>query len=336
LARKPVIHITSAGGSSADEPRRLGYASYDAMIAAIQQAIGDGYKLRGSKPILTAPIDEQHGGRDDDTARVRDIERALSDNKVAALVCLRGGAWFLRILHDIDFDVLRKRSTRLFVFGFSEMTPLVNITGRYRQCTALYDLSPAFLRFGMKQSAGRPVGKAQYRTAFLRFFQEVVHILGGRGSPRVPKGRVMTGSIHDGETIRIVGGNLTLLATMLGSKHVRAIRPRHQWLAIEDINEPLYRIDRYLAALKLAGFFEQAAGLMVGDFSEGKANHGDAVLALLRHHMPVGKRLPIIQLDNVGHVWPMAPLPLHRPVTLRGTKRRVRIETPWDEWTREK
>ena len=49
--------------------------------------------------------------------------------------------------------------------------------------------------------------------------------------------------------------------------------------------------------------------------------------------------LPIVTLDNFGHVHPMAPLPIHREVTLRCRSRArgrpsVTIEVPWSQWAR--
>jgi len=92
-----------------------------------------------------------------------------------------------------------------------------------------------------------------------------------------------------------------------------------------------------LAGLKLAGLFERAAGIILGDFHQGNNDLSEAVYHALRYHLPPRRPVPIIRLTNFGHIYPIAPLPLHRPVTLRRTSRRggkpgVKIEIPWGKW----
>ena len=41
---------------------------------------------------------------------------------------------------------------------------------------------------------------------------------------------------------------------------------------LEDVNEPLYKIDRMLTQLKLCGVFEKAKGVLVGKFSSAQDN----------------------------------------------------------------
>ena len=142
-------------------------------------------------------------------------------------------------------------------------------------------------------------------------------ILDGKGSPRVPQGHVLAGRLPARSTITITGGNLSLVLAMVGSKHAAAIDPRGKWLALEDLNEPADTLDRMLAGLKLAGLFERAAGIILGDFHQGDNDLSEAVYHTLRYHLPPRRPVPIIRLTNFGHIYPIAPLPLHRPVTLR-------------------
>jgi muramoyltetrapeptide carboxypeptidase len=75
-----------------------------------------------------------------------------------------------------------------------------------------------------------------------------------------------TGSV----TAPLVGGNLTLLHTMLGSK--TSIDTSGKILFIEEIGEYKYHIDRMLQSLKRAGYFENLKGLIVGDMSKMRKN----------------------------------------------------------------
>ena len=68
----------------------------------------------------------------------------------------------------------------------------------------------------------------------------------------------------------MVGGNLTMLHTMLGSK--TSIDTSGKILFIEEIGEYKYHIDRMLQSLKRAGYFDNCAGVLVGDMSKMRKN----------------------------------------------------------------
>ena len=71
-------------------------------------------------------------------------------------------------------------------------------------------------------------------------------------------------------TAPIVGGNLTILQTMLGSNS--SIDTKGKILFIEEIGEYKYYIDRLLQSLKRAGYFEGCVGVLVGDMTKIKRN----------------------------------------------------------------
>jgi muramoyltetrapeptide carboxypeptidase len=87
-------------------------------------------------------------------------------------------------------------------------------------------------------------------------------------------------------------------------------------LALEDIKETPYRIDRFLAALKIAGWFDRCAGVLVGDFCSGQTDTQPAVLELLRYHLPDPLHTPVVTTRSFGHIWPLAPVPINRPLRL--------------------
>ncbi len=69
---------------------------------------------------------------------------------------------------------------------------------------------------------------------------------------------------------QIVGGNLALLASMLGSNS--QTNTTGKIIFIEEIGEYKYSIDRMLQSLKRAGYFENCAGIIIGDISKIKKN----------------------------------------------------------------
>ena len=87
-------------------------------------------------------------------------------------------------------------------------------------------------------------------------------------------------------------------------------------LVLEDYNDKVERIDRFLAHLTLAACWHKCEGILLGDFHKGYDGLAPAVLELLSCHIPVSRTIPILMTGQVGHVWPMSPLPLHVAVMI--------------------
>ena len=68
----------------------------------------------------------------------------------------------------------------------------------------------------------------------------------------------------------LVGGNLTLIQTLIGSN--TQLETDNKILFIEDVGEYAYHIDRMLHSLKRSGYFEKCSGLIVGQISDVKKN----------------------------------------------------------------
>jgi muramoyltetrapeptide carboxypeptidase len=358
---RPRIHITAVGSSAANEIHLLSPNGVKGMLALAQRGAGDRYEVTTSPKMLLAKEIDEKGGRSDDAARIREVQSLLADDRVAALVTLRGGAWFTRLLDRINFNVLKDRRRPIVLFGFSEMTTLIAIAGQYPQAVGLYDLGPGFLYGGPRWYARKHVKElarhvklpdnqhegfaigwalAQYPDRFTEFFRDVAAILDGQGSSRRPEGHLLAGKLPSQSRIVITGGNLSVMLPLIGSRYASAIDTRGKWLALEDVNEAADPMDRMMAALKLNGLFERAEGIILGDFHDKDTDLRDAAFQMLKYHLPTKRQIPVIRLDNFGHIWPLAPLPMHREVTLRCERSkgrgqpRVWLDIPWAEWVR--
>ncbi len=362
---KPIIHLWSIAGSDRDIAGQLGLRSTAQLVGLVQDAVGPDYKVTANVKLFEAKVNERQGGRSDDAARALDIERALADDCIAAIVSVRGGAWLARILPHVNFEVLKKRKNVVHVFGFSELTALINIVARYPKVRAHYDMGPGFALWGLRNyaianydelshSAARQTvttsarakargaqgdiasfaltwAKANFKLEFVSFFLDVIEIIDGHGSARPVEGRLVRGTLKSKQKIKVSGGCLSTLVTLLGSPHQKCLGTAGQWLAIEDIREDYYRIDRYLAQLKLAGVWERCAGLLIGDFHLDAEDQTDAILRLLKYHLPARRNLPIVAHCNFGHCFPMASLPINQPLKVIKAggrdQKRVRILT---------
>jgi len=322
------VHLIAVGSSIASRLSKLGLGDVDELRARVAGALGGQFRVTADRACWLANEDDRRGGRTDDVRRARDLQRALGDDRVAAIVALAGGAWFTRVLRRIDFGVLQRRTTRVHLFGSSEMTPLINIAGRYRQAIGVHDVMPVFLL-----DVVRP--KRRAASAFDACWADVARMISGNASSRVLTGTLLSGRLPGQSTIRVVGGNLTLVAAMMGGPFARVVSGRGRWLALEDINEKPERIDRMLAQLRMAGALDGLEGVLLGDFHRGKDDLHDAVVSLLRFHIPT-RAIPVVGRCNFGHIWPAAPLPLHRPLQMTRRGREVRINASTDATSRDR
>jgi muramoyltetrapeptide carboxypeptidase len=110
-------------------------------------------------------------------------------------------------------------------------------------------------------------------------------------------------------TGEIIGGNLTLIVTSLGTEY--EIDTKGKLLFIEEIAEHPYKIDRMLTQLRLANKFKDAAGIIFGDFNNciPKEGHKSFEIKELISQIVVPSGKPIVYNVKSGHCKPMITLP---------------------------
>jgi muramoyltetrapeptide carboxypeptidase len=104
----------------------------------------------------------------------------------------------------------------------------------------------------------------------------------------------------------LIGGNLSLVAALLGTPW--AWRAQGAILFLEDVSEELYRVDRLLTQLRLAGVLDAVAGLVLGSFTESESPTELLRELLLPLCRAAGK--PLLAGWPSGHGTPNRPLPL--------------------------
>lgn len=188
-------------------------------------------------------------GTDDE--RCEDLQNALDDKSIKAIWCARGGYGTVRILDKLDYSKFRENPK--WVIGYSDITALHNQLHNEgfesihaMMCTSLQDNFEEI----------EPTIKTFKDALFGNALQYNL-----KGSMYNKPGTI---------TAPIVGGNLTILHTMLGSK--TSIDISGQILFIEEIGEYKYHIDRMLQSLKRAGYFNDCKGLIVGNMSKLRKN----------------------------------------------------------------
>lgn len=246
----------------------------------------------GWETTVGANVLERHGYlAGDDAGRLADLNRALHDRHVDAIWCLRGGYGAMRILDAVDYDALRAHPRAMI--GYSEITALHHaianqsgLSGLHGPC-ARTPLS-AFARDSLARAA-----------------------IGEDPCGVVAGARVLRGGRARGA---LTGGNLALLAALVGTPYLYV--PAGAILVLEDVNEPVYRIDRMLRQLLLAGVLSRCAGLVLGAFTERGGNeseNGDAALERVLREAAEAVNGPCLAGAPVGHIddqwtWPVGAL----------------------------
>ncbi len=308
------IHMLAHANPLGPDAARFGLEDIGGYVEFVERHLPEPFRLTRDEELLRAVEDPWRAGRTDDAERIKDINHALKDRHTAAIVAASGGAYFSRILPQLKFEPLAQRTESLWTFGFSEMTTFVNLVASYRCGRGVYWLCPNWISYRVQPAEAARAALAEFWLSMPDLLTgkqpaDAQHLVYGPVEGEVTQGRVRSGKI------KVVGGCLAVLAAVTGASFARRIRPDGKWLFLEDIKESPYRIDRHLSALKLAGWFEKAAGLLIGDFHMMNNDTQSSVLELLPYHLP-RRKVPIITTRMLGHTWPIAPLLLNRPLEL--------------------
>jgi muramoyltetrapeptide carboxypeptidase len=258
------------------------------------QRAGDLCRALGHEPRLGAHAGSRYGylaGLDDD--RLDDLNAALRDDRVDAVWCIRGGYGVTRILHGVDVDAFRRRPKP--IIGFSDITALLNGLTRaaavvtFHGPTARHPMT-AFSRRQFERVLGST--DAAGRLERLPMPPDIL-------VPRTPRIATIVRGRAEGH---LVGGNLTLLQCLVGTPW----QPDFDGalLFLEDVGEDLYRVDRALSHLRLAGLLDRLAGVIVGQFTDLKRTTSDGGLGfdevLASYLEPL--KLPTAMGFPIGHV----------------------------------
>ncbi|WP_051821104.1 hypothetical protein [Halobacillus karajensis] len=134
--------------------------------------------------------------------------------------------------------------------------------------------------------------------------------------------------IHaEGEaTGEVVGGNLSLLVNSIGTPF--EIDTKGKLLLVEDVGEEPYRIDSFFNQLKMAGKFDEAIGIIIGDFSQTTPVKTKETLSLSQvfDHYFTSMNKPVLSGFKIGHCLPHYAVPLGTMATLSSTKKSLVVD----------
>lgn len=230
-----------------------------------------------------------------DASRAKGLNQMFRDDRVDAVVCMRGGYGVTRMLDRVDFDVIRANPKLLL--GYSDITALH---------TAIHEkVGMATMHGPMPDSSWMELDDFS-RRSMLRALSST-EPLGTLYNPEGMAPRCVVPGRCEG---RLVGGNLSLIAALCGTPY--QLNPEGKVLLLEDVGEYIYRLDSMLTQLRLAGMFEKCAGVVLGGFTRCTEEYKRYALSLedvIRDVVvPAGK--PVLANLSIGHTPTKITVPL--------------------------
>lgn len=112
----------------------------------------------------------------------------------------------------------------------------------------------------------------------------------------------------------LAGGNLAVLQGLVSTPYDIFLPGRI--LFIEDIAEPVYKIERMLVQLRLAGRLQRMAGLIVGRFTDYRRDANWTSMEQMVAHVTDGLQIPVAFNAPIGHIG-AANMPVVEGATVR-------------------
>ncbi len=238
-----------------------------------------------------------------DVERASDFQEMLDNPTIKAIWCARGGYGTVRIIGALNFTKFKQHPK--WIIGYSDITVLhsnlhhLGFETIHGIMPLKIDENTEFARQSLKKSL---------------FGEKLIYNISSSKKNKI--------GLASGE---LVGGNLSIIYSLLGSKS--ALNTNEKILFLEDLDEYLYHIDRMMMNLKRNGYFENVKGLIIGGMIDMHDNE-----------IPFGKTAKEIILDNIsefdfpvifdfpaGHVDDNRALILGRKVELKVDENEVKL-----------
>lgn len=218
----------------------------DKVLNAKKYFEDKGYKIKLGEHIF----DNDRYMAGNDTNRAKDLENAFKDNQTDAILCVRGGYGALRIIDKIDYNII-KNNPKIFC-GYSDITVL----------SAIILKKTGLITFSSPMPKGdfQPEEINEYTEK--QFFKTLTN-----DKITVSAQNLKTYKSGNAKGI-IIGGNLASVASLCGTDFI----PDDKFIFFaEDLNEPVYKIDKYFRQLlNIKKFKENISAIILGDFLDSE------------------------------------------------------------------
>jgi muramoyltetrapeptide carboxypeptidase len=301
----PIAQINLSPKTTTIKPRRLQIGDTIALInpaafsyeKEVQQFFRVADNL-GLKVKLGEHFYDRYGylaGKD--AERAADVNAAFADDSVRAIFTGMGGWGCNRILPLLDYNTIRNNPK--IIMGFSDITALLLAIHAKANMLAFHG----------------PLAVSSWSPFTLDYVKKV--LFDGESVTMQNTQTVKIETIGRGKARgKLLGGNLSVIAAMMGSDYLP--NWENSILFVEEVGEEVYRIDRMLTQLKLAGILDKISGFIFGQCTKCDAEKPQESLTLAQvlsdHIRPL--RIPAWYGSMVGHIRDKFTLPIGLPVEI--------------------
>jgi muramoyltetrapeptide carboxypeptidase len=247
-----------------------------------------------------------YAGTDQD--RASDMQKALDDPEVRAILFTRGGYGSLRTFMLLDWTEFHRHPK--WLIGFSDITVFHSYLSLKGVVSVHGVMTSYFFENGVRTSS----------------LDKLLEVLRGK-SPEydLPPNPLNIPGTCQGE---LTGGNLSILYSLRGTSLDVSLAGKV--LFLEDIQEFDYHLDRMMMNLKFGGVLSSLAGLIVGYFTEtksGETPYGQDAFEIIREAVS-GYSYPVVFGFPAGHELPDYPLLMGAEIRMEVTGEKVIIKQP--------
>lgn len=282
----------------------------------LQKAI-EAVENLGFKVVVGETCHERHGylaGKDE--LRAREVNEMFANPTIDGIFCIRGGYGAHRIIPLLDLELI-KANPKVFA-GYSDVTALHIVFNQICDFVTFHSPMPSteFIKPEMDEYTWNS------------FINHVTNTDGKDYLLENADGKEVTTLVAGEATGQLVGGNLTLVTASLGTPY--EIDTKGKILFLEDIDEYERSVDRMLTQLKLAGKLDDAAGILLGAWTNCVAPNPDKLEQSLRlqtifEEIIVPTGTPALMDITCGHVLPTLTLPLGKTVEFNSVSKKIKV-----------
>lgn len=226
--------------------------------------------------------------------KAKDINEMFADKEVKAIWCIRGGDTSSHAMDKIDYEIVRK-NPKIFL-GYSDVT---NLHVNFNQKCDLITFHGPMVKSNMLNDFDT-FTRESFKKA-LNMNDELI-----LENPEGESFKVMIGGYAEGT---VVGGNLALLTSMIGTPY--EVDTKGKILFIEDVDESVERLDRMMYQLKYSNKLKDANGIIFGDFTDCVNNRDQSYTAIeMLKDVLADYDKPVMYNIKSGHCFPMSTIPL--------------------------